>query len=118
SGRARPVSARGRIFLDEQMFILLARADFRLLAQGSAVPKPAPAITAVFDPRYFPVDSRNENLPNKRIHQNHAWIAVPVRPFSSTGHRRGMIACAIRLSGGRAFFHKGDVPGLTLSIVR
>jgi len=29
SDRACPVSARGKIFLDEQMFILLARAGFR-----------------------------------------------------------------------------------------
>jgi hypothetical protein len=66
--------------VDEQMFILLARADFRLLVQGSAVPKLASTITAVFDPRYFSVDSRNENLPDKCIHQNYVWIAVSVRP--------------------------------------
>jgi hypothetical protein len=39
----------------------------------------------VFDPGYFSVDSRNENLPNKRIHQNYAWIAVSVRPSLRRG---------------------------------
>jgi hypothetical protein len=35
------------------MFILLARADFRLLTESDAVPKPAPTITTVFAPRIF-----------------------------------------------------------------
>jgi hypothetical protein len=45
---------------------------FWLLAEGGAVPKPVPTITAVFAPRNFSVDSRNENLPKKRSHQNYA----------------------------------------------
>jgi hypothetical protein len=35
------------------MFILLARADFRLLTESDAVPKLAPTITTVFAPRIF-----------------------------------------------------------------
>ena len=77
SGRACPVSARGKIFMDEQMFILLAQAGFRVVQRGS---EGRTIITAVLDSRNFSVDSRNENLPNKGIHQNYAWIAVPVRP--------------------------------------
>jgi hypothetical protein len=62
---------------------LARRRIFGLLAEGSALPKPH-VITAAFDPKHFSVDSRNENLPNKHIHQNYVWIAVAVRPF----HRR------------------------------
>jgi len=50
------------------------------LAGGSRLERPH-VIIAVFGPTHFSVDSRNENLPNKRIHQNYVWIAVPVRPF-------------------------------------
>jgi hypothetical protein len=45
----------------------------------------APATAALFAPKYFSVDSRNENLPEKHIHQNCAWIVVPVRPFLRRG---------------------------------
>jgi hypothetical protein len=58
---------------------------FGLPAEDSTVPKFSPTITAVFAPRNFSFDSRNENLPKKRIHQNYALIAVPVRPFFRRG---------------------------------
>jgi len=51
---------------------------FRLLAEGGAVPKLAHHHRRI-RPGYFLVDSRNENLPKKRIHQNYAWITVPIR---------------------------------------
>jgi hypothetical protein len=56
---------------------------FGSLAESSPVPKPARYYPAAFDSTHFSVDSRNENLPNKRIHQNYVWIAVPVRPSGS-----------------------------------
>ena len=68
--------------MDEQMFILLAQAGFRVVQRGS---EGRTIITAVLDSRNFSVDSRNENLPNKHIHQNYVWIAVPVRPFLRRG---------------------------------
>jgi hypothetical protein len=80
-GRVCPVSARGKIFLQEQMFILAGARGFSGCWRAAARFQSPHAITAVFDSRNFSVDSRNENLPNKRIHQNYALIAVPVRPF-------------------------------------
>jgi hypothetical protein len=52
---------------------------FGLFAEGGAIPKPATTILPYSNRRYFSFDSRNENLPEKRIHQNYVWIAVPVR---------------------------------------
>jgi len=64
--------------------LILARArGFSGCLLRAAPFQNSPTITAVFDPRYFSVDSRNENLPKKRIRQSYAWIAVPVRPSGS-----------------------------------
>jgi len=34
---------------------------------------------------HFSIDSRNENLPEKRIHRNYALTTVPMSPGSRTG---------------------------------
>jgi len=34
---------------------------------------------------HFSLDSRNENLPQKRIHRNYALTTVPMSPGSRTG---------------------------------
>src|SRR5262245_56377119 len=61
SGRASAVSARGKIFLDEQMFILARVGGFSGCWGGQRGSKAR--TTAVFDSTHFSVDSRNENLP-------------------------------------------------------
>jgi hypothetical protein len=65
---------------------------FGLPAEDSAVPKFSPTIIAVFAPRYFSVDLRNENLPKKtyspKLRVDRRFGAAA----SSAGHRRGMIA--------------------------
>jgi hypothetical protein len=65
------------------MFILLARAHFRTAGGRQRGSKARNDHPAVFSPRYFSFDSRNENLTEKHIHQNYVWIAVPVRPSGS-----------------------------------
>src|SRR5262249_7040643 len=75
----------GKIFLHEQLFILARARGFSCYLRRAARFQSPHVITAVFDSRNFSVDSRNENLPEKRIHQNYVWIAVPVRPFFRRG---------------------------------
>jgi hypothetical protein len=36
-------------------------------------------------PPHFSLDSRNENLPEKRIHRNYALTTVPMSPGSRIG---------------------------------
>src|SRR6516225_7191804 len=74
----------------------------------------SPTITAVFDPRYFSVDLRNENLPKKRIRKSYAWIAVLVRqavsvvsgPSRALCRESGHIKDCVRKSAGNRALHR------------
>jgi hypothetical protein len=67
------------------MFILArARGFSGCLLRAARFQSPT-TIPPYSNRRYFSFDSRNENLPEKRIHQNYVWIAVSVQPLLRRG---------------------------------
>jgi hypothetical protein len=87
------------------MFILLARAGFRVVGGRQRGSKARTIITDRIRFEYFSVDSRKRESSKKAYSPKLRVDRRSGAAVSSTEHRRGMIACAHRSSAAHVFLH-------------